>query len=196
VEALKMNEFRMMARPAKANHVEMILYEIDMLQYCLEALREKESSDRREYYLQIEGFLIHYRNLADFFGSDEGLKANRPERWSPRPLSGEELASIQNRVPAERYRGPISEYVCHCSPNRADKDTKWDREAMYELLKPNIESFRKLFPSKFKEPQAAQVTTHSNMSTTSTSVVTIDPSLYLVAEEFKPEMKPKDFKKK
>jgi hypothetical protein len=32
------------------------------------------------------------------------------------------------------------------------------------------------------------------MSTTSTSVVTIDPSLYRVAEEFKPEMKPKNLK--
>ena len=45
-----MNEFRMMARPAKANHVEMILCETDMPHYCLEALRGKESSERREYY--------------------------------------------------------------------------------------------------------------------------------------------------
>jgi hypothetical protein len=190
-----MNEYRMMARPHKANHVEMVLYEIDMLHYCLEALRGKEPSDRREYYLHIEGFLIHYRNLADFFGSDEGLKANRPERWSPRKLSGEELASIQNRGPAERYRGPISEYVCHCSPNRADKDTKWDREAMYELLKPNIEGFRKLFPSKPTELQTTHVIAHSNMSTTSTSVVTILPSPYLAPEDFKQERKPKDFEK-
>jgi len=33
------------------------------------------------------------------------------------------------------------------------------------------------------------------MSTSSTSVVIIDPSLYLVAEEFKPEMKAKKFEK-
>lgn len=141
-----MDDFGSVSRPRKLRDVDTVLYEIDMLHYCLVALRDGKFSSERNYYLHIEGFLIHYRNLANFFGDKDGLKAGEPEYWSPRKLTESELATIKDQGPYKKYSAQISEYLSHCTHSRAERDRDWQPVAMYRFLKPCVDNFHKLFP--------------------------------------------------
>jgi hypothetical protein len=133
------------SRPPKLEHSETILYEMNMLDYCYSRLRERKYADANDYYLCIEGFLLHYRNLIQFFGNHTGLRAGRPEDWSPaKTLSESELASIQNANLLNDYDWPISQYLCHCTPIRAERDREWKHIEMYERIAPLLANFRKL----------------------------------------------------
>lgn len=140
------------SRPQKLSHVETILYEMDMLDFCFSRLRERKGT-RAGYNLSIEGFLLHYRNLIQFFGNHIGLRAGRPAEWSlQRTLSDAEIATIQNPSLLKEYDGPISIYLCHCTPNRAERDVEWRHIEMYEKIAPLLVNFRKLFPSAAHTP--------------------------------------------
>ena len=62
-------------RSPKSNAMDVLLYEREMLQHCAETVKGKQArftqslsdQDRAEYYLGIEGFLLHFRNLLGFF---------------------------------------------------------------------------------------------------------------------------------
>ena len=45
---------------ARGNHVETILYDIDMLDYCLDRLRGLWGEKGKESNLCLEGSLLHY----------------------------------------------------------------------------------------------------------------------------------------
>jgi hypothetical protein len=159
------------SRLLKLNHVETILYEMNMLDYCYSRLRERKWANANDYYLCIEGFLLHYRNLIEFFGNHHGLRAGRPEVWSPgRTLSGAEVASIQDGSLLEEYHGPISRYLGHCDEIRAEKDRDWKHIEMYAKIEPLLTNFRKLFPPQQRTPRnvpgldAASVSTATVLS--------------------------------
>jgi len=110
------NNEETVSRPLKLNHVETILYEMDMLDFCFRRLRERKRAGA-DYNLCIEGFLLHYRNLIQFFGNHMGLKAGKPAEWSlQRRLSDAEIAAIQDASLLKQYDGPISIYLCHLYP--------------------------------------------------------------------------------
>jgi hypothetical protein len=133
------------SRPKKLDHLDTIRYEIRMLSYCYEHLRRGEWPDRESYHLSIEGFLLHYRNLAEFFSSTGDLKANEPDVWAQgRKLTDTELASILNERLDHKYKGQISQYLSHCTKSRADRDRSWDIVEMYEDIGPSLENFRSL----------------------------------------------------
>jgi len=134
------------SRPQKLDHLETLWYEMDMLEYCYHRLREGKFASANEYWLCIEGFLLHYRNLIQFFGNHTGLRAEEPQKWSNGTLSSEARASIQNSALHDRYDGPISRYLCHCSEIRAERDIEWKHIEMYEQIAPLIQRFRGLFP--------------------------------------------------
>jgi hypothetical protein len=142
------------SRPPKLNHVETILYEMNMLDYCYSRLRERKWANAPDYYLCIEGFLLHYRNLIEFFGNHQGLRAGEPQVWSPgRTLSNAEVASIQNGSLLEEYHGSISRYLGHCDEIRAEKDRDWKHIEMYAKIEPLLTNFRKLFPPQRRMPR-------------------------------------------
>jgi hypothetical protein len=156
------------SRPRKLNHVETILYEMDMLDFCFRRLRERKGAGA-DYNLCIEGFLLHYRNLIQFFGNHMGLKAGKPEEWSlQRRLSDAETATIQDASLLKQYDGPISIYLCHCTPKRAERDIEWRYIQMYERIAPLLANFRNLFPPQSHSPRdvfaadAASTVTMSN----------------------------------
>ncbi len=161
----------MLSRPQKLSHLDTIQYEIDMLNYCFERLLEQKWQDVRDIYVYLEGFLLHYRNLIEFFGDAEDLKVSESEVWSPRTLSERELAPIRDAGPLKRYRGVISQYLQHCTKKRIE-DRDWDVEAMYEELKLVLDNFRRLFPV---QPLARTVAVRSSdsKSTASFSTATI-----------------------
>jgi len=135
----------MFSRPTKLSHLDTIQYEIDMLNYCYENLLKEKWQNMPDNYISLECFLLHYRNLIEFFGNAEDLKASEWKEWSPRQLSAEEVASISDRKPFDNHRGQISQYLQHCTKSRT-RDRDWDVKGMYEELKPVLENFRRLFP--------------------------------------------------
>ena len=65
------------SRPKKFNHLDTIQYEIDMLLYCYKELEKGKFESPSSYHLHIKGFLVHYRNLCEFFGSEEGNESEQ-----------------------------------------------------------------------------------------------------------------------
>ena len=165
------------SRPSKESHVGTILYEIDMLEYCFGRLREKRWAEEKDYYLCIEGFLLHYRNLIEFFGNHgRGLKAAVPGDWSPRALSAGEVASILNASLLRHYGELISRYLSHCNEIRAEEDRGWQHIEMYEKIKPLLASFRTLFPSSPGAVRTEEMLSGAHMSTATTSI--LSPSIW------------------
>src|SRR5260370_20057757 len=158
------------SRPRKLEHVETILYEMDMLDYCYGRLRERKWADANDCYLCIDGFLLHYRNLIQFFGNHTGLRAEKPEDWSlNRKLSAPELASIQNSNLLGEYDGLISQYLCHCTPIRAERDIEWKHIDMYDKMAPLLTNFRNLFPSQPRTPKEILMLGAASVSTATLS---------------------------
>lgn len=164
------------SRPAKRDHVDTIIYEIDMLGYCLQRLRIGQWVDEKENNLYVEGFLLHYRNLIEFLASHgDGLRANRYAEWSPRALSTDEVKSIANAKAYKKYRPLISRYLSHCDKIRAEKDRGWKPDEMYAQIEPLVKNFLMLFPpltltrgaaffSNARDASTATVTTYSLFS--------------------------------
>jgi hypothetical protein len=160
------------------DHVETILYEIDMLDHCFARLGEPWQARGKDYNLCLEGFLLHYKNLIEFFGDREELRAGKPEQWSPKALSPAEVASIQNVDLHKTYHESISRCLNHCNRIRAEAGISWKRVEMYEEIKPLLENFRKLFPSV---PRPVAILGPEDASTVS-SVSILSPSILLDCE--------------
>jgi hypothetical protein len=167
------------SRPGKGDHVEIIFYEIDMLEYCFQRLREKKWAEERDYCLCIEGFLLHYRNLIEFFGNHHGLRADRPQEWSPRRLTDAELTSIQNQDLLRDYHSLLSRYLGHCDGIRARRGRNWEYVEMYNRIAPLLKNFRHLFPSKtFFSKEVTTLGAESVSTKSSSSVLSFDPSQF------------------
>lgn len=143
-----MNDFTMIvSRIRKDNHVQTLLYEMDMLDYCFEHLNKAKTREGKAFYLLIEGFLLHYRNLIEFFASHGGdLKVKKQDEWSRRILSPAELATLQNDTLCKKYASDISRHLSHCNTIRAEEDISWNLQ-MYAEIEPLLTNFRNLFPS-------------------------------------------------
>ena len=135
------------SRPEKGDHLATIRYEIDMLELCYKNLVDNlgQWGDARMSWICLESFLLHYRNLIEFFGSEGDLKASEPDIWANRKLSAEEVALISDRTLCNKYRGPISAYLQHCTKIRATRDRSWNVMEMYNEIKALIGKFQTLF---------------------------------------------------
>ncbi len=78
-----------------------------MLDFCYQNLILNLGKWRniRMAWVCLEAFLLHYRNLIEFFGDEGDLKASKPEVWASRKLTSEETACISDRKLCKKYRG-------------------------------------------------------------------------------------------
>jgi hypothetical protein len=144
------------SRPDKGNDAETVLYEIDLLRFT----RGRLLSVNPEWtyggqWVYLESFLLHYRNLIEFFGKPEphedDLTIQRPEDyWKEKVPAKDDLDLMAKPGLWEKYetrKNPesISKYLHHCTKQRTVKK-KWDVGAMYEELRPAIEKFASLLP--------------------------------------------------
>jgi hypothetical protein len=136
------------SRREKENHLATIQYEIEMLEFCYRSLISNVGKwgDIRNAWVYLEAFLLHYRNLVEFFGNEGDLKSSEPKVWAPRALTKEEVESISSRQLCKKYRGLISSYLQHCTKRRAQLDRSWNVWRMREEIKPLTENFQQLFP--------------------------------------------------
>lgn len=171
-------------RPLKLTHAQTILYESDMLTHSAGRLGETKWQIEKDQWIYLEAFLIHFRNLIEFFGHPaprEGdLTITKPEIiWpdeSKRPASAE-LKSLNRPDLWDKYEGnqphKISKYLHHCTKIRTEMKN-WEVGAMYGELKPLLEQFEELLPNKTRTwdaPVKISLSTVFSASTASGPIV-------------------------
>jgi hypothetical protein len=139
------------SRTPKDSHLDTIRYEINMLTFCFVRLsKSSEWKEQADMFVYLESFLLHYRNLIQFFfgnGSQKegSLNIVNAKVWAGRDLTTAELSAIQ--TPAKnlikKYWENISIYLQHCTERRADEDITWKVKDMFEEIKPIIVQFQK-----------------------------------------------------
>ncbi|SRR5216683_3777682 len=150
------------SRSEKESHLDTIHYEIAMLNFCGQQLDALSPETQKAHFNTfLECFLIHYRNLIEFFcgdhhkwakkpGDTSDLSTADPAAWAGRDLSAAELAEL--RAPAkeinQRHFREISQYLQHCTERRFSEDKFWNYRTMYVELRPIIEAFLKIFPAR------------------------------------------------
>lgn len=186
-------------RLSKKTALETILYEIDMVRHCARNIAEKKARneasgdrhDRREYYLTLEGFLLHLRNLLGFFMSrkqeDTDIGINDPQQWSMRPVEQREYSDLMKspREINQKYGtgdstcyDQISKFLQHCTTHRHEQDRNWEVEQIFTDIEPLIDQFEHRFVSGSKPTMMAiRNTSHSTapMRTTSAYISMTEP---------------------
>lgn len=143
------------SRPDKGNDAETILYEIDLLQFSRAQLLAAHALTELETFVYLEDFLLHYRNLIEFFGNPNprptDLTIKHPKDcWPSKQPDAETLASMTKldlwrKYDSSKNADAISKYLHHCTKRRTVKK-KWNVNEMYEELRPAIEQFQSLLP--------------------------------------------------
>jgi hypothetical protein len=144
------------SRPTKLNHTQTILYEIDMLRFAAQNFGQV---DGWSSWSNLECFLLHFRNLIEFFGKPaddrDTLSILKPESFSKDQQLQEELKKLyRNDLWAKyevRHNGEendkISRYLQHCTEERVN-DKSWKVREMFLELSPLIERFEKALPDE------------------------------------------------
>jgi hypothetical protein len=141
-------------RRQKESHRETVTYEIEMLVFCFDNLPRERSCERSDEYLYLEGFLLHYRNLLEFFsgehhraGYDISMADSRT--WGSRELSRAESIAIVTpaAVLDGKYHQNISTYLQHCTLLRHEQSMSWDVAEMKRGIDPIIAEFLRVFPN-------------------------------------------------
>jgi hypothetical protein len=142
-----------LSRPKKLDHVDTVRYEIDMLRFAAQRLAEKTLT-KRDAWVYLEAFLLHYRNLIDFLGSENPRSTDlhvtnvwQLANLTP-PATLNELYA-KGRALRARYEptdaqggGRISQYLQHCTTKRTDaKD--WAVTTMVEEIEPLLAEVEK-----------------------------------------------------
>jgi hypothetical protein len=142
------------SRPDKADHAQTVLYEIYLLRFAKERLETAGTLGERCIFL--EDFLLHYRNLIEFFGKTKRLRSDdlsilRPKAIWPGKVP-DKAALDTMRTPGlwEKYDTSdnpesISKYLHHCTEHRVEFK-QWSVSTMYEELEPAIETFKSMLP--------------------------------------------------
>ena len=177
---------RMYERNRKSSHLATVYYEVDMLEFTFRKVSESESGAGPDWNLLIEGFLLHYRNLIEFFsgkkhrlnGSD--ISIADPEVWSGRTLTEAEMSQLQPIAQEleNDYWTDISQFLQHCTLRRHLEFREWDIAKMFERLTPVLKSFEAMFP---RAPVAAITKlTRTSSSAAGTGTVTSFGSIFSV----------------
>jgi len=192
-----------LSRPKKLDHVHTIRYEIDMLRFAAHRLAEKTLTERNAW-VYLEAFLLHYRNLIDFLGSENPRSTDLhvTNIWPLANLTPPATATLnelyaKGRALRARYEptdaqggGRISQYLQHCTTKRTDaKD--WAVTAMVDDIEPLLSEVEKYLGTHtfMFAPVTARALDQFSASTT---VATLTPSVIFDAGP-SIRKRPKDF---
>jgi hypothetical protein len=174
------------SRPLKLTHGQTILYEIDMLRLAKNRLHSPASKfpSYQDKWIYLEAFLLHYRNLLEFFsgraGRNTDLSIARPAQiWGGQIPDNNAIAQLRKPELYQKYDSPqndvsISKYLHHCTSYRIiAKD--WNVAEMFEELRPVLEKFESLLPhnelnTPWRAPLHSQAGGTIASSTFSTSI--------------------------
>jgi hypothetical protein len=142
-----------------------------MLEYALAKSKSKLSPP--ELNMTIECFLLHYRNLIEFFsgakhrknGSD--ISIAKPEVWSGRKFTEQEAKALA--IPAQKlvdeYWTVISQFLQHCTIRRFKEFMDWDLQEMWDKLEFASKFFRNVFPPTTRSEGIPIVNSTRSLST-------------------------------
>ncbi len=153
-----------LSRPEKLTNAQTVLYEITMLRYakgCLES--EGASWTTADNWAYLEVFLLHFRNLLEFFSGsavrrlqDDDLTVERPtDIWGSDKPDADALDKLKRNdlfTKYERDARPksISKYLQHCTTQRTS-EARWNVGEMYRDLEPTMLEFESLVPKGDRE---------------------------------------------
>jgi len=175
-------------RSRKKSQLHTIWYEISMLGFTHSVLATRTEMSEPERNFFVEGFLLHYRNLVEFFsgnpekhreaknGKPADLSTHAPEKWAGRKLTDEEIKNIKDpaRNLEQEYFTDISQFLQHCTERRFVEFKEWNLDEMFEKLDPIVSSFHQSFPP-LEEAHRHKATLST--SAASTATVTEGPTL-------------------
>ncbi len=139
----------MYTRGEKENDLDTIIYEINMLDHCFQRCKQTtETEDQGDRNTFLEGFLLHYRNLIEFFSGRQtrystDLSISKPKVW--RQNKGDTTRMTRPDL-RKKYQGEISKYLQHCTTIRAEVTKEWDIDKMYSELNEVLVQFENTFP--------------------------------------------------
>jgi hypothetical protein len=131
-----------LSRPKKLDHIHTVRYEIDMLRFSAQQLVGKTE---RDAWVYLEVFLLHYRNLIDFLGTDNPRSTDLhvTNIWQLGGLTPPaNLTDIYEKGRALRAKyeptdaqggGRISQYLQHCTTKRIDAK-EWEVTVMLDEI--------------------------------------------------------------
>jgi hypothetical protein len=162
-------------RSRKRSQVDTIWYEISMLGFCHVELTSNPKLSEPERNLLIECFLLHYRNVIQFFSGnprkhrDADLSTHAPERWAGRQLTAEEIANMQvpGRALEDKHWLDVSQFLQHCTERRFIEFREWPLDDMFEALDPIVTAFHQSFPPSH-EARTRESNLHINANSTAT----------------------------
>ncbi len=169
----------MYQRTSKDSHLDTVWYEMDMLEFSYrEFTNNRRPPQGPEWNLLIEGFLLHYRNLIQFFAGSEqrhrrykgnDLSTFDPILWAGRVLTVDEIAGIKDpgTILDDMYSNKISNLLQHCTIRRVDPLQGWEMDTMYSEIQPIMGAFARAFPRE------TRVCTRSESTSTSTETVIV-----------------------
>ena len=154
-------------RSPKSSPMDTLLYEFEMLRHCADTVdakkmrRDKSEKDKAEYYLGIEGFLLHFRNVLGFLINKRmrptDLTINRPDQWANRQVDEGEHRDLTVRAKeidskhglehggdGTSYQ-KISWFLQHCTMYRHQLPRQWDIAAMFADIEPLLNEFASRF---------------------------------------------------
>lgn len=175
------------SRPKKLDHIDTVRYEIDMLRFAAQKLAEMKLTGR-DAWVYLEAFLLHYRNLIDFLGSESPRSTDLHVTtiWqltnSTPPAKLDELYA-KGRALRVRYEptdaqggGRISQYLQHCTTKRIDaKD--WEVGAMVDDIEPLLSEVEKQLGARafIFAPVSVKTLTYFSASTAVGTTTAITP---------------------
>jgi len=179
-------------RTPKNSHLDTIWYEIDMLEFAFRKLKhEPPALASPDWNLLIEGFLLHYRNLIQFFSGSErkhrrgsDLSFAEPDIWADRALQTSEIDAIRRpaRELEDKYWDDISQFLQHCTVRRYRDSMEWNLLEMYGRITEIIQCFAQSFPRPDEKPQPVTLIASlrgASTATVSTQQTFIDSTLFL-----------------
>jgi hypothetical protein len=143
------------SRIKKLGHADTVLYEIYMLRFSAARLIQGTWNGSMDAWVYLEDFLLHFRNLIEFFGKQENIKdgdllvATIWELISLRePPNLREIRAEGNRLlrkyePRDREGGGrIFQFLQHCTEKRIDPK-EWPVSLMADEIEPLLADVEK-----------------------------------------------------
>jgi len=183
-------------RLPKKTPLQTISYEIDMFRHCARTLADKKArfqrtaadEDAAEYYLGLEGFLLHLRNLLAFLtnrrSESTDLGINGPEDWAGRPVEKREYSDLMKSARAlDRKYGAegstcydqISKFLQHCTTHRHERDRDWDVDQIFVALDPVLQDFEKRFMPETVQDAAPAISMLRTANNSTASIRVFSP---------------------
>jgi hypothetical protein len=175
----------------KLTHSDTILYEIYMLRFAAGRLVESMWRDEKDAWVYLESFLLHYRNLLEFFGRENRRPTDLhvTNIWA---LENLEPPASLNDIPKKgaallrKYEptdpdggGRISQYLQHCTLQRI-VFKQWDIPTMCQEIEPLINEVEPRLKGSPEFQKVVPEAVFLKQFSASTAIATIRPNVIFV----------------